>query len=130
MICSTAFIIYKPSSNSVAVSTESKRPLHLPAPHVPPCDGHLSGSSVWFPSPFINEWLCYQRTIGIDHIYIIAEDSLEKAGGFKNQYLKQGMDEGFVSIEVWTRWPKTNHIFLSFPSISLSRMHLLIFRYL
>jgi len=113
---STAFIIYKPSSNSVAVSTESERPLHIPAPHVPPRSGQnftvATCLAVLFgPHPhFINEWLNYQRTIGIDHIHIIAEDSFENAGGFKNPYLKQGMDEGFVSVEVWTHWLKSNQI--------------------
>jgi len=114
---STAFIIYKPSKNSVAVSTESEHPLHIPAPHVPPRSGQnftvATCVAVLFgPHPhFINEWLHYQRTIGIDHIHVIAEDSFEKAGGFKNPYLKQRMDEGFVSVEVWTRWLETNQIF-------------------
>lgn len=114
---STAFIIYKPSSNSVAVSTESEQPLHIPAPRVPPRSGQnftvATCLAVLFgPHPhFIDEWLHYQRTIGIDHIHIIAEDSFEKAGGFNNPYLKQGMNQGFVSVEVWTRWLKSNHIF-------------------
>jgi len=110
---SKAFIIYKPSSDSVAVSTESERPLLIPAPRVPPRRGQnftvATCLAVLFgPHPhFISEWLRYQRTIGIDHIHIIAEDSFKNGGGFKNPYLKQGMDEGFVSVEVWTRWLET-----------------------
>lgn len=113
---SKAFIIYKPSNDSVAVSTESERPLHIPAPHIPPRSGQnftvvACLAVLYGPHPhFISEWLRYQRTIGIDHIHITAEDSFEKAGGFKNPYLKQGMDEGFVSVEVWTRWLNTHQL--------------------
>ena len=107
---SRAFLIYKTSKNSVPVSTESERPFFIPTPHVTPRRGQsftvASCLAVLFgPHPhFLNEWLHYQRTIGIDHVYIIAEDSFEKAGGFKDPYLKQAIDEGFVSAEVWTQW--------------------------
>jgi len=54
--------------------------------------------------PFLNEWLLYQKTIGVDHIYMTAEDSFVKAGGFENAYLRQLVKEGFVSFEVWKQW--------------------------
>ena len=107
---SKAFLIYKTSRNSVAVSTESERPFFIPAPHIPPRRNQsftvTSCLAVLFgPHPkFLREWLHYQRTIGINHVYIIAEDSFEKAGGFKDPYLKEAIDEGFVSAVVWTKW--------------------------
>ena len=110
---SRAFLLYKRYKGSATMSIESERPFFIPAPHVSPQNGQTftvaACLAVLFgPHPsFLKEWLHYQRTIGINHVYIIAEDSFVKAGGFEDPYLKQAINEGFVLAEIWTQWLKT-----------------------
>ena len=65
---SKVFVIYKPSSDSVAVSAESERPLYIPAPHVPPRNGQnftvaICLAVLFGQNPhFIDEWFRYPRT--------------------------------------------------------------------
>ena len=65
---------------------------------------------VFVKPPWLNEWLQYQKTIGIDHIHMIADNSFVKAGGFRNKYLKQAIREGFISTDVWHMWLNDSQI--------------------
>ena len=111
---SRAFLLYKRYKGSTMMSVESERSFFIPAPHVSPQNGQTFSVAaclavLFGPHPsFLKEWLQYQRTIGINHVYIIAEDSFAKAGGFKDPHLIQAIDEGFVSAEVWTQWLKSD----------------------
>ena len=116
---SVAFITYKtlePDCNSAknhscTISVQSERPFYISAPYKPPTDGQKYNfkiavclAVVFAKPPWLNEWLRYQKGIGIDHIHMIADDSFEKAGGFRNKYLKQAIREGFLSTDVWHMW--------------------------
>ena len=116
---SVAFITYKtlePDCNSAKnhsciISVQSERPFYISAPYKPPTDGRKHNfkiavclAVVFAKPPWLSEWLQYQKTIGIDHIHMIADDSFVKAGGFRNKYLKQAIREGFLSTDVWHMW--------------------------
>lgn len=115
---SVAFITYRTPSNPATINERTKsvkalseRPYHIPAPYEPPKDGRkykfklaVCVAVVYEHPPWLNEWLQYQKTIGVDHIHMIADNTFEEAGGFENEYLKQAIQEGFVSIDVWLRW--------------------------
>ena len=108
---SVAFITYQSENHSCMISVQSERPFHISAPYKPPTDGRKHNfkiavclAVVFAKPPWLNEWLQYQKTIGIDHIHMIVDDSFVKAGGFRNKYLKQAIREGFLSTDVWHLW--------------------------
>ena len=115
---SVAFITYNISESTQndpgemqTKSVQSERPFYISTPYEPPTDGRKHNfkvavclAVVFAKPPWLNEWLQYQKTIGIDHIHMIADDSFVKAGGFRNKYLKQAIREGFLSTDVWHMW--------------------------
>ena len=110
---SKVFIIYKPSSDSVAINVESEHPLHIPAPHVPPHNGQNFTVDIWLAVLFgqrhpslMNGSATIEQLELI--IFVIDKDSFQKAGEFKKPYLKQVMDDSFVTVEVWTHWLETD----------------------
>ena len=110
---SRAYILYK---NSTALaSVESERPLFIPAPRAQPKVGKASSvmacAVVYDTPPLLEHWLRYQRTIGIDHIYLIAEDSFRDAGNLEKSPLKEMMRSGYLSIEFWTPHLTSKEIF-------------------
>ena len=54
------------------------------------------------------EFIRYQKTLGVDHVYLNILDSFIKDGGFKahleDSHFAQAMTEGFVTVSVWTDW--------------------------
>ena len=121
---SVAFITYnisEPTQNNPGEmqtkSVQSERPFYISAPYEPPTDGRKYNfkiavclAVVFVKPPWLNEWLQYQKTIGIDHIHMIADNSFVKAGGFRNKYLKQAIREGFISTDVWHMWLNDSQI--------------------
>ena len=111
---SRAYIYYKTNATDL-VSVESERPLFIPAPHVPPSVGKtntvMACAVVYDTPPLLEHWLRYQRTIGIDHIYLIAEDSFRDAGNLEKSPLKEMMRSGYLSIEFWTPHLTSQQIF-------------------
>ena len=111
---SNASITYRTEENSTPIAVQSERPLIISQkserrgnPGIPT----IAVCVIVFHKPmFLNQWLRYQKTIGVDHIYMIAEDSFIKAGGLRNAYLQQLIKEGFVFVEVWRQWLKHSEV--------------------
>ena len=59
------------------------------------------------------QWLRYQKTIGVDHVHMIAEDTFAATGGFSHSIIQNALKEGFLSIDFWPRWFNTTEIFYS-----------------
>ena len=114
---SRAFVLYKRSANDSTITcVESERPLMIPAPYRPPAKNHnfsvaLCCAPIFGTPPLLTEWLWYQKTLAFDHVHLIADDSFLKAGGLENKELKQAMQEGFVTMDVWKPWLNKDQIF-------------------
>ena len=114
---STAHILYKKQNESAVVTcVRSERPLMVPAPPQPanpPWDFTVAvcTAMTYGSPPLLTEWLHYQRALSVDHIHIIAEDSFVTSGGIDNEALRQGIEEGFVSVDVWKPWLKRNQLY-------------------
>ena len=113
---SRAFVLYKRSNDNTITCVESERPLMIPAPSRAPAKDHkfsvaLCCAPVYGRPPLLTEWLRYQKTLAFDHVHLIAEDSFVKAGGLENKELKQGIQEGFVSVDVWKSWLKRRQVY-------------------
>ena len=114
---SRAFVLYKRSANdSTILCVESERPLMIPAPYRPPAKNHnfsvaLCCAPIFGTPILLTEWLRYQKTLAFDHVHLIADESFVKAGGLENKELKQGMQEGFVTMDVWKPWLNESQVF-------------------
>ena len=102
---SKAYISYRVNSTTI-IEIESERPLFIPAPRVPPKKNKTSTvmacAVIYGTPPLLDNWLRYQKTIGVDHVYFIAEESFRDAGNLEHTPLKEMMRSGYVSVEIWT----------------------------
>ena len=60
------------------------------------CRGPVFGTP-----PYLSEWLRYQRTIGVDHIYFIVEESFLYDNGLNIPEVAKALQEGYLSYSVW-----------------------------
>lgn len=78
-------------------------PLYKPAPNnkkhlftIAVCRGPIFGTP-----PYLSEWIIYQKTIGVDHIYMIIDESFIYEKGLEIPVLSEAILEGFVSYRTW-----------------------------
>ncbi len=116
---STAHIAYKTSPEApITLLAASERPYVIPAPRIYPTsvEGRrynmtiVTCAKIFNHPPWLKEWLTYQRTLGVDHVHLDAEDSFQKSGMMTQQFLMDMMAEGFVSIDIWKKYLSPNEI--------------------
>lgn len=114
---SRALIVYRKSNDSMNITlAESESPLMIPSPRQPPSRTNnykftiLTCTKVFGSPPWLTEWLHYQKALGIDHVHLAAEDSFVRTGGLQNQYVKQLISEGYLSVAVWQNHLNGNEI--------------------
>lgn len=111
---SEAFLYYRTSVNCTTVKmAKSERLVMFPAPRISPTSVEgvkynmtlLTCTKVYGNPPWLRKWLVYQRSIGVDHVHLIADESFFR-GISKDlvYYLEELMDEGFLSIDFWIMW--------------------------
>ena len=111
---SPAYLFYKMSVNS----TEEKRvgselPIMFPAPRIEPSSAVgvkynltvLTCTKVFGDPPWLEEWIKYQKAIGVDHVHLIADESFfRKIKREKFYFLENLIAEGFLSVDFWIMW--------------------------
>ena len=111
---SRAYILYKENDSSV-ITVESERPLFIPAPRVPPRNGSsvtvMACTVVYGTPPLMDHWLRYQRTIGVDYIYVIADESFRDAGNLEKSPLKEMIESGYLLLEIWIPYLTSMEVF-------------------
>ncbi len=60
------------------------------------CRGPVFGTP-----PSLTDWIHYQRTIGVDHIYLIVEKSFVYNAGLDTPEVAKALKEGYLSYTVW-----------------------------
>ena len=110
-----AYLYYRLSENSTEKIVKSERPIHFPAPRVKPSSKAalkynltvLTCTKVFGDPPWLKEWLEYQRSIGVDHVHLIGDESFFRGIEKKTSYfLENLMAEGFLSVDFWIMWLK------------------------
>ena len=61
----------------------------------------------------LRQWLIYQKTIGVDHVHMIAEDTFVSAGGFEQGFIQEAVKGGYVTVDFWPRWFNEEEIYHS-----------------
>ena len=106
-------LFYKTSLNGETERAVSERPLVIPAPHLPPKSSEsskynftvLTCTKIFDHPPWLQEWLEYQRTIGVDHVHMNIDDSFIRNSSSEDlKYLAKLIVEGFLSVDVWVLW--------------------------
>ena len=110
---SRAALLYKTSENGIVIPAESERPVMISVPlqqrtndsgksqyKVAACIGVVYGIP-----HYLKDWLKYQRTIGIGHVHMIAEDSF---ADLQQSFIKEAQEDGFLSINVWKQRLRSN----------------------
>lgn len=112
---SEAYLYYKLSENATERRVKSERPIHFPAPRIPPTSDVavkynltvLACTKVFGDPPWLREWLDYQRGVGVDHVHLIGDESFFRGINKEMSYfLEQLMAEGFLSVDLWILWLK------------------------
>lgn len=55
-------------------------------------------------TPFVEDWIQYQKTVGVDHIHMTLESSFLSLGSFEQEFLQTAVEESYLSVEFWHQW--------------------------
>ena len=109
-----AILYYKVNKNSSKeIFVRSERPLMFPKPYIKPTSVEglkynltvLTCTKVFNNPTWLKEWLIYQRSIGIDHVHLTAEETFFRS--ISNNlalYLESLIADGFLTVDFWILW--------------------------
>ncbi len=108
-------IMYEnPKNKSEIFITDSEHPLFVPkfrdnskefASSVMAC------TTVFGTPPYFGAWLRYQKTIGVDLVYINADETFLCGDAYKDTFLQESIRKGFVQLKVWKEYLKPGALF-------------------
>ena len=101
-------------SQKNVIVPQSRKDLSSSYPSVISCVGTLRlGEIPPSEDGMLYQWLRYQKTIGVDHVHLIAEAIFVTMGGFDHPILKKALKANYLSIDFWPRWFNTTEIWHS-----------------
>ena len=90
--------------NYIGIETEHR--LHIPQRkrrrkfrHKTP--SVLACATVFETPPYFVQWLHFQKSIGVDMIYLNAQESFVNSSVFNDSFLQESIEKGFVTLKVW-----------------------------
>ena len=116
---SRGYIRYNSTVNATTTKiAASERPVKFPAPRIPPTSAEgkkynltvVACAKIFNSPPWLGEWITYQKTIGVDHIHLDAEDTFQKYGYIKDPTLQKAIKSGYVSVEIWKEYLNGNEL--------------------
>jgi len=92
------------------LTVEALHPLVMPAPRVQPT-GEYNFTVVTCTKahnrkvPLIQQFIRYQKTVGVDHVHISILDTFIRDGGFRDlmltdSFIREAIQDGFLSVNV------------------------------
>jgi hypothetical protein len=61
--------------------------------------------------PCFKDWLHYQKTLGVDLVYINAQESFLNSTVYSDAFFQESLDNGFVQVKVWEEYLTKTEIF-------------------
>lgn len=117
---SRAFLWYRHSASENGEAqlyrVESEQPYFVPPPKQTLNEDDLKivvcmGIVRDYP-PYMKEFLRYYKHLGVDHIYMIGEDSFLRNGGLQSdEFVLDALGEDFISFNFWHQWLSTKQVF-------------------
>ena len=100
-------------SSSTEFIVRSEQTLMFPKPRVKPTSVEglkydlsiLTCTKVYGTPTWLKEWLIYQKTLGVDHVHLTADDTFFRS--ISNElaaYLEGLIVDGFLSVDFWMGW--------------------------
>ena len=111
-----AFLWYRLMDSGDLYRVESEQPYFVPLPKedenqkkltIVVCMEVLRG----LPS-FVREFVRYYKHLGVDHIYMMAEESFVSSGALEaDEFIQKALEEGFISFSVWHYWLNDGQVY-------------------
>ena len=107
-------IEYKnPKDNKEIISIKPEAPLFVPS--FQPANKGRSSVMVCITAfgtpPCFMDWLHYQKTLGVDLVYINAQQSFLNSTVYLDTFFRESLDNGFVQVKVWQEYLTKMEIF-------------------
>lgn len=108
-----AFLYFKTSPDDKTIYTaESEKRFNPPSQpakngtaSIVACLATLSGNNPPVSQDHLfYEWVRHFKTIGVDHVHMISENSFLNRGGFVNPYIYEASMDKYLSVNIWTQW--------------------------
>ena len=107
-------IEYKhPKDNEHIVSIQSEGGLFIPS--FEPANKARSSVMVCITAygtpPCFKDWLHYQKTLGVDLVYINAQESFMNSTVYSDAFFQESLSNGFVQVKVWNEYLSRKEVF-------------------
>ena len=103
-----------PKNKSEIFVTDSEHPLFVPKSRESSkkfASSVMACTTVFGTPPYFGAWLRYQKTIGVDLVYVNAADTFLCGDAFKDTFLQESIKNGFVQLKVWKEYLKPGALF-------------------
>ena len=108
-------VLYEnPKNKSEVFIADSEHPLFVPKSRERSKEfpsSVIACTTVFGTPPYFGAWLRYQRTIGVDLVYVNAADTFLCGDAFKDNFLQESIKNGFVQLKVWKEYLKPGALF-------------------
>ena len=100
-------LVFRNPEDNDFISVESEHRLHIPQRkrrrfhHTPSV---LACATVFEAPPYFVQWLLYQKAIGVDMVYLNAQESFVNSSVFDDPFLQESIRKGFVILKVWKEY--------------------------
>ena len=107
-----SLVYANPDNESQHFETESEHPLFIPHTSIKRARSSVMVCvTVYDTPPLFSEWLHYQKTLGVDFVYINAQQSFLAGEEFNNTFFQRLLADGFVQLKVWQEYLNKKEVF-------------------
>ena len=106
-----SLVYANPDNETQHFETESEHPLFVPPSVKRSRSSVMACTTVYNSPPYLIEWLHYQRTLGVDLVYINAQQSFLNSKEFNDTFFQNLLGSGFVQLKVWQEYLNTKEVF-------------------
>ena len=100
-------LVYKDPLSHKYIRAETEYPLHIPQStrvETPRTPSVIVCATVFGTPPYFKQWIRYQKKIGVDMVYLNAQESFVEDPAFNDSFLQESIHDGFVTIQVWKEY--------------------------
>ena len=106
-----SLVYANPDNESQHFETESEHPLFVPYTVKRSRSSVMVCTTVYNTPPYFSEWLHYQKTLGVDLVYVNAQQSFLKSKEFNDTFFQSLLADGFVQLKVWQEYLNAREVF-------------------
>ena len=97
---------YLPNNKMGSFQVRAERPVLLHSRARDSGKGSVVVCAAMLPhyTPFVEDWIRYQKTIGVNHVHLILESLFLNQGRFDKDFLQVQVEKSYLSVEFWHQW--------------------------